>query len=148
MGPNMNGENSQISVTAPGNPVRFTVLQLGFIKAYLGDAKFNGAKAARMAGYSTNSAREMAYENLAKPHIAREIKRRLDFMGLSEGEVRSRLGQMARGEIPTKTVDKDGEITVTYDERQALENVARIHGMFVDRHQVQPVQALLIEDAD
>ena len=144
----MNGQNSQITVTVTDKPVRFTLKQRLFIGFYLGDAKFNGAEAARLAGYKANSAREMAYENLAKPHIAREIKRRLDFMGLSEGEVRSRLGQMARGEIPTKTVDKDGEITVTYDERQALENVARIHGMFVDRHQVQPVQALLIEDAE
>ena len=144
----MNGENLATVVETAPVKVRFTVLQLGFIKAYLGDAKFNGAKAARMAGYSTNSAREMAYENLAKPHIAREIKRRLDFMGLSEGEVRSRLGEMARGEIPTKTVVEAGKKVETFDERQALENVARIHGMFIDRHQVQPVQALLIEDAD
>ena len=141
----MNGENLTVITTEAPAKVRFTVKQNGFIKAYLGPAKFNGAAAARMAGYSVKTARDMASENLAKPHIAREIKRRLDLMGLSEGEVHSRLGQMARGEIPTKTVVEGGKTTETYDERQALENVARIHGMFIDRHQVQPVQALLIE---
>ena len=142
----MNGHNSSMVIEAPEKPVTFTVKQRAFMKAYLGEANFNGAKAARIAGYSVKTARDMASENLAKPHIAREIKRRLDLIGLSEAEVSSRLGQMARGEIPTKTVDKDGEITVTFDERQALENVARIHGMFIDRHQVQPVKGLLIED--
>lgn len=127
---------------------RFTLKQSLFIAFYLGDAKFNGAEAARLAGYKTNSAREMAYENLAKPHIAREIERRLELLGLSEGEIKCRLGQMARGEIPTKIVDKAGEVTKTFDERQALEDAARIQGLLIDKHQIQALPGLLIEDSE
>ncbi|MCK4817510.1 terminase small subunit [bacterium] len=129
-------------------PVRFTLKQRLFIDFYLGDANFNGAEAARLAGYSHKTAREIAYENLAKPHLAREIERRLELIGLSEGEIKSRLGQMARGEIPTKTVTKGEETVDTYDKRQALEDAARIQGLLIDRHQIQPIQALLIEDGD
>ena len=149
MGLNMGAQNLQVVTADPqadDKPRRFTLKQRLFIDFYLGDADFNGAEAARLAGYKQNSAREMAYENLAKPHIAREIERRLDLIGLSEGEIKSRLGQMARGEIPTKTVDKAGTLTKIFDERQALEDAARIQGLLIDRHQIQPIQGILIED--
>ena len=144
----MSDQNLQIVTVDPQDddqPRRFTLKQRLFIDFYLGDAKFNGAEAARLAGYKQNSAREMAYENLAKPHIAREIERRLDLIGLSEGEIKSRLGQMARGEISTKTVAKGNEITEIFDKRQALEDAARIQGLLIDRHQIQPI-GMLIED--
>ena len=55
---------------------------------------------------------------------------------------------MAKGEIPTKTVIKGEETIETYDERQALEDAARIHGMLIDKHQIQALPGLLIEDAE
>lgn len=145
----MSSENSQIQLLdAPQAPAkaRFTLRQGLFIDFYVGEANFNGAEAARLAKYSERTARYMAYQNLSLPHIAREIKRRLDLMGLTEDEVKGRLGRMARGEIPTKTVNKDGEITKTFDERQALENIARVHGMFIDKHELRALPGLLIED--
>ena len=145
----MSGENSQIMlIDAPQAPAKakFSLKQELFIKFYM--ENFNGADAARRAGYSERTARYMAYENLEKPHIAREIKRRLELLGLTAEEVLSRLGKMARGEQPTKTVNKDGEVTLIYDERMALENIARAHGMFVDRHQIQAMPGLDIVDAD
>ena len=144
----MSDQISQISQITDDRPVRFTVKQRLFIGFYLGAADFNAAEAARLAGYSLKTAREIGSENLRKPHIAREIERRLDEMGLSAGEILSRLGRMARGEHPTRTVNKDGKVEQIYDERQALENLARAQGLFVDRHQVQAVQGLLIEDGD
>ena len=33
-----------------------------FVKHFMGDAKYNGAKAARMAGYSPRSAKQIAYK--------------------------------------------------------------------------------------
>jgi phage terminase small subunit len=44
-----------------------------FCREYVYD--FNGARAARVAGYSEDTAKEMACENLTKPHIQEEIKR-------------------------------------------------------------------------
>ena len=154
MGLNMSDQNLQIVTVDPqadDRPRRLTLKQRLFIDFYLGDAKFNGAEAARLAGYKQNSAREMAYENLAKPHIAREIERRLDLIGLSEGEIKSRLGQMARGEIPTKTVRKsEGKygpvVTEIFDKRQALEDAAKIKGLLVDRHLLGPMGLLLDDD--
>lgn len=48
--------------------------QKKFVEEYLID--LNGAQAAIRAGYSKNSAKEIAAENLTKPHIAAEIKKR------------------------------------------------------------------------
>ncbi len=147
----MSDQNPQpLLLDAPQVPAkaRFTLRQGLFIDFFVGEANFNGAEAARLAKYSPRTARYMAYENLSKPHIAREIKRRLDLMGLSEDEVKGRLGQMARGEIPTKTVDKDGEVTKVFDERQALENVARIHGMFLDKSEHRLLPGLDIIDGE
>lgn len=36
--------------------------RMAFINNYFGDAKFNGAKAARMTGYSKRSAKQIAYK--------------------------------------------------------------------------------------
>ena len=144
----MSDQNLQISLSdAPAvEPVRLTRKQRLFIHFYLSDANFNGSKAARLAGYADRCASSMGASNLQKPRIAREIKRLLGLMGLSEGEIHSRLGQMARGELPTKTIAKGDEVTEIYDKRQALEDAARIQGLLIDKHQVQSV-SLLIEDA-
>ena len=143
----MSDQISQISLVdaPPVEPVRLTQKQRLFIGFYLGDANFNGTKAARMAGYADRCASSMAASNLRKPRIVREIERLLGLMGLTPQEITGRLGQMARGELPTKTVVKGDETTEIYDKRQALEDAARIQGMLVDRHEVQAVQ-LLIED--
>jgi len=115
---------------------------------FLGEAHFNGTKAAKLAGYAHRCASSMGAANLRNPRIAREIKRRLTQMGLSEEQVKGRLGRMARGEIPTKTVVKGEERTETFDERQALEDTARIHGMLIDKHLLGPMPGLLIEDGE
>lgn len=50
--------------------------QRRFVEEYVVD--FNAAGAARRAGYSENSAREMGHENLTKPHITERINERLE----------------------------------------------------------------------
>ncbi|SFV31285.1 phage terminase small subunit [Devosia crocina] len=51
---------------------RLTEREARFCEEYLVD--LNGAAAARRAGYSENTAREIAYENLTKPHIRLRIR--------------------------------------------------------------------------
>lgn len=127
---------------------RLTPKQLRFTIAYL--THFNGARAAREAGYSERTANHMAYENLTKPHIIRYIKRRLDSYALSVDEITAKLGAMARGEIPTKTVHRQDGDTIRverfYDERLALEDVAKVHGMFVDRHSIERIDGIEVVD--
>ena len=101
-----------------------------------------------MAGYADRCASSMGASNLRKPRIAREIERLLGLMGLTTQEIEGRLGMMARGEIPTKTTVKGDETTKVFDERQALEDAARIQGMLIDKHQIQALPGLLIEDSE
>ena len=143
----MSAENLQLALTED-KPRRFTMKVRLFIDFYRGEANFNGTKAAKLAGYSDRCASSAAAKNLRKVRIVREIERRLEQMGLSKGEIKGRLGRMAKGEIPTKTVIKGEETIETYDERQALEDAARIHGMLIDKHQIQALPGLLIEDAE
>jgi phage terminase small subunit len=49
-----------------------TPKQRRFVEEYLVD--LNGAQAAIRAGYSSDSAKEMAYENLTKPHVAEALR--------------------------------------------------------------------------
>src|SRR5881392_3912961 len=60
----------RIDVTAKG----LTGKQRTFIREYVTNGN-NGTQAAIAAGYSKNCAREIAYENLQKPHIAQEKDR-------------------------------------------------------------------------
>jgi len=146
----MSDQNLQISlVDAPAaEPVRFTRKQRLFIGFFLGEANFNQTKAAKLAGYADRCASSMGASNMRKPRITREIERLLGLMGMTTQEIEGRLGMMARGEIPTKTVIKGSETTKTFDERQALEDAARIQGMLIDKHLLGPMPGLLIEDAE
>lgn len=57
--------------TASGNPYGLNEKQWRFVVHYVADP--NGAKAARLAGYSEHTAAEIASENLRKPAISAAI---------------------------------------------------------------------------
>jgi phage terminase small subunit len=59
---------------ATNPPQKLTARQLRFIDEYMIDS--NGAAAAVRAGYSPKTAREMASENLSKPHISAVLRKR------------------------------------------------------------------------
>jgi phage terminase small subunit len=71
--------------------VKLTEKEEAFCQAYLID--FNGAKAARLAGYSENSAKEIASENLTKLHIRERISELRNEMGRSFNISRERIAQ-------------------------------------------------------
>lgn len=68
-----------------------------FVNEYL--KLFNGAEAARRAGYPAKSARVIASENLTKPNIKAEIQSRLNDLHMSADEALKLLAAMARGDI-------------------------------------------------
>ena len=68
-----------------------------FISEYL--KCWNAAEAARRAGYSVKTAREIGYENLTKPDIQAEIKARLDAAHMSADEALVLLAAQARGDV-------------------------------------------------
>jgi hypothetical protein len=73
--------------------------QLAWIDAYIGEARFNGTKAARLAGYSgTDSVLAVtAAENLKKPKIVAELERRLKSRGLTADAILAEFSQIALG---------------------------------------------------
>jgi len=128
---------------------RLTVKQQKFVTSYL--THFNGSRAAREAGYSERTAAGMATSNLRNPNVLRYIKRHLDHYALSSDEVIAKLGAMARGEIPTKTVHRQGpdeqlRVETYWDEQSALQDVAKAQGLFIDRHQIEQLDGIEVVD--
>ncbi len=68
-----------------------------FIDEYL--LCFNGAEAARRAGYSEKTARTIAANLLAEVNISEQIQARLSEIHMSADEALKRLADMARGDI-------------------------------------------------
>jgi len=71
--------------------IKLTEKEEAFCNAYLID--FNGAKAARMAGYSEASAKEIASQNLTKLHIRARITELRQQMGKAYNVTRERIAQ-------------------------------------------------------
>jgi len=94
-----------------------TAKQEMFIREYLID--LNGAQAAIRAGYSANSARQIADENLSKPYIKEAIEKakseRQEELGLNAEWVLKRLKLIADRCIQAEPVlDKKGNPTGVY----------------------------------
>ena len=81
-----------------------TLKQERFIDAYIGLAKGNGARAARMAGYSgnPNTLKQVAAENLAKPYIRARIDGRLEKEQASNLEVLREITELAFLEVQVR----------------------------------------------
>lgn len=80
-----------------------------FIHEYL--QCWNAAEAARRAGYSEKTARQIGAENLTKPDIRAAIDERMRLLAMSADEALFRLSQHARGsmedfvDVETNTID-------------------------------------------
>lgn len=70
---------------------KLTAKEEAFCQTYLID--FNGARAARDSGYSPDSAKEIAAENLTKPHIRARIEEIRKEMGKQFNITRERIAQ-------------------------------------------------------
>ncbi len=92
--------------------VKFTPKQRAFINAYMTNG-FNATQAAITAGYSEDSARSVASENLTKPNIQNEIKRMMQEFIMPAEEVLSRLTEHARGDIGDLWDETTGQIDWT-----------------------------------
>lgn len=99
-----------------------------FIEKYLGDARLNAAKAARLAGYSRATAKEQGYRLLSQPDVRRAIDDRLRPAALSADEAMFLLSEHARGTVEPFLYDEhdDDELsprgTLRLDTEAAKEN--------------------------
>jgi hypothetical protein len=109
-----------------------------FADYYLGEARGNATKAARLAGYegSDHVLHQIGHENLRKSEIRAVIHERLDEVGMSQGEILAELAGIARAEwrdlIEIKTNRKGEVVSATLllrDKLVALELLMKFHGM-------------------
>lgn len=96
--------------------------QQDFIDAYLSNG-WNATRAAIAAGYSEKTARFIGSENLTKPNIQAEIKRRLEDKAMGSEEVLARLAEQVRFDPSQYFVfkqypirDEEGNPTEEYEE--------------------------------
>lgn len=151
-----------------------TLKQKKFVKYYIQTG--NGPEAAELAGYGGDAAslKSIASENLSKPTIQEAIKRLCDPIADAE-EVLARLTKYSRSSIAdvlTETgsfdvqtakengvddlikslkFDKEtGNITnlEIHDAHEATRDLARIHGLFIDRTQSETVNLHIFASAD
>lgn len=78
-----------------------------FVEHYL--VCWNASEAARRAGYSEHSAREIGRQNLTKLDISREIQARIAEVAMTADEVLVRLADQARGNLE-QFVDVEGDV--------------------------------------
>lgn len=76
---------------------KLTVMQRRFVDAYLGEARGNASKAARLAGYSCPY--QVGHEVRHTPSVSAVIEERLAQHALSANEVLSQLADVARGSV-------------------------------------------------
>lgn len=93
----------------------FSDKERAFIEHYV--RCLNGARAARLAGYSERTAREIAAENLSKPRIKAEIDRCFAELKASPNEVLGRLTEYSRGDF-RPFVTPDGGVDLSTAEAQ------------------------------
>lgn len=131
-----------------------------FVEEYTVD--FNAAAAARRAGYSEKTAKQIGHIVLHKPHIAEAIQERLDELAMTADEALVRLAAWGRAEDIESiiTIDEDGNWDLdlrrakeegklylikrlsydrrgnprveVYDAMEAVKQIARTHGLFRD----------------
>lgn len=154
---NGNGANGN------GKRHRLTEKQRAFVEHLFGEAQHNGTEAARLAGYGGTDAsrRAIASENLTKPNIQEEIRRRWAVHGVVEDEIKYRFADWMRfdpgvlldphGGISWDAVrehsrfvkkfwyDKEGRLCVElHDPLRAAENLAKFLGMYqADKGEVE-----------
>jgi len=117
-----------------------TARQERFIVEYLECQ--NGAEAARRAGYSEHTARQMANENLSKPYIKEAIRRKRDeIMSGTEDKVAWLVERLTAEAID----DENGEATRV----RALEVLGKVFGAFApEKQEIVQFEGTFLADLD
>jgi len=117
-----------------------TARQERFIVEYLECQ--NGAEAARRAGYSEHTARQMANENLSKPYIKEAIQRKRDeIMNGTEDKVAWLVERLTAEAID----DENGEATRV----RALEVLGKVFGAFApEKQEIVQFEGTFLADLD
>lgn len=121
-----------------------------FIEAYLGEARFNGSRAAQIAGYAVPAVE--AVRLLRNDKVRARIKAVLDTRALTAEAVLAELAEIATAdwrEFLSIRRDRNGDVLeVKMDltaKVKALELIGKAHRLFVDRAEVTGADGTPIE---
>ena len=120
---------------------RLSPRRKAFADAYLGRARFNAAKAARMAGYSPAAADREGYRQLRNAEVAAYVKAQLESRAMSEEAVLAELADVAGAEwrdFLSERSDLNGGTEVKMDlsaKVKSLEILAKAHKLLTDKVQ-------------
>ena len=119
---------------------KLTTKEQLFVMEYL--ACNSGAEAARRAGYSENTAKEIAYENLTKPHIKDAIEqKRTEQLG----DIESRTDWLVNRLTVEATDETNGESTRV----RALEVLGKVFGSYApEKAEVTTYSGAFLADLD
>lgn len=131
-----------MSTDSPAQPT-INARQQRFIEAYVGEARLNKTKAARIAGYSAKSARQRGSELYKTEHIRARIDEILAEETINDLEILRELTDVAmRGLhefVEITRYDKEGNpIAARMDasaKMKALELLGKSQGLFTDKIQ-------------
>jgi hypothetical protein len=94
-----------------------------FVRCYVSNG-YQGAKAARDAGYSTERANRAAYELKKHAGVKRALEVHWRAVAMTADEIRGRLARHARGSIaPFLDVDEAGDVRLLLGTEQARDNL-------------------------
>lgn len=129
--------------------------QAKFVREYTdpkGESFGNGAKSAIASGYSENSAKEIASQNLTKVAISGEIKRAMAKLGGSvEFGIKRLIEGMSAEDTKVFLDSKNGQITYSKpliahsERRQATEMFFRLQGAFPTNQVIERRELLSIQ---
>ncbi len=83
-----------------------------FASYYVGEARFNGTKAAILAGYKATSAPQMACLLLSDERVIKLVRESFAKLHLSSEEILARVADIARGSILQLAEERGGELVI------------------------------------
>ncbi|HFU6610044.1 TPA: terminase small subunit [Bacillus paranthracis] len=136
--------------------MKLTPKQQAFCDYYIETG--NAAEAARKAGYSQKTAKEMGNENLSKPHLKAYIEARMSQKEVervaSQDEILEFLTQVMRGEMTEQIPVGQGEgyfeledkDTYVKDRVRAAELLGKRHMMWTEKKEVKMTVPTFVDD--
>lgn len=106
--------------------MKLSPMRKAFVNAYLGEANGNATKAAIMAGYSENGARQQASQLLTCTDIQEALGRRIAKAQMSADESLIEVSEMARAAVDPKSIRAQ-------DKLKANELLLKVYGKLQDK---------------
>lgn len=136
------GKKAAQATRAEHSPPPLNAKQTAFVEHYL--TCWNGAEAARRAGYSAQTARHQASDLLTKPNMQAAIAERLAELKMGADEVLVRLAEHARASI-ADVLDEQNRVSLTEARKRDRIHLVKKLKQTLNKNAVTGVETLTTE---